>query len=87
MAHPFDPVFPIQRQWSFDFAKHYINTGISSKLPISIFSRADSFYAQSPKKEEDGEVEQELRKIEEMFEKSLITDEERQRMRNKVLGL
>ena len=50
MAHPFDPVFPIQRQWTLDFVKHYINTGISPELPISIFARADSFYAQSPTK-------------------------------------
>ena len=52
MAHPFDPVFPINREWSFKFAEEYIKTGISDKLPISIFSRADSFYVQSPKKNE-----------------------------------
>ena len=49
--------------------------------------KTNLMYAKSPKKEEDGEIERELRKIEEMYEKSLITDEERQRMRNKVLGL
>jgi radical SAM superfamily enzyme YgiQ (UPF0313 family) len=52
MAHPFDPVFPINREWSFKFAEEYIKTGISDKLPLSIFSRADSFYVQSPKKGE-----------------------------------
>ena len=31
--------------------------------------------------------EQELKKIEDLFEKSLITEEEKTQMRNKVLGL
>ena len=31
--------------------------------------------------------EQELKKIDDMFEKSLITEEEKNQMRNKVLGL
>jgi radical SAM superfamily enzyme YgiQ (UPF0313 family) len=52
MAHPFDPVFPMQRDWTFEFCKEYTNTGLSEKLPVSIFSRADSFYVQSPLKGE-----------------------------------
>jgi len=50
MAHPFDPVFPIQRKWTFDFCKAYTDVGLSDKLPVSIFSRADCFYAQAPVK-------------------------------------
>ena len=53
----------------------------------SIPGKTDLMYRKSPKKEGNGEIEQELSKIEQMYEKSLITDEERQRMRNKVLGL
>ena len=33
------------------------------------------------------ELEQELKKIDDMFEKSLITEDEKKQMRNKVLGL
>ena len=36
MAHPFDPVFPINRKWTFQFAEEYIKTGISDKLPIGV---------------------------------------------------
>ena len=32
-------------------------------------------------------LKEELEKIEEMFTNSLITDEEKQRMRNKILGI
>lgn len=49
-AHPFDPVFPIDRGWTFEFCDAYIKTGLPKKFPITIFSRADCFYMQSPQK-------------------------------------
>lgn len=48
MAHPFDPVFPLDRNWTKEFCQEYINLGLSSKLPFSIFSRGDTFYLHSP---------------------------------------
>jgi radical SAM superfamily enzyme YgiQ (UPF0313 family) len=84
MAHPFDPVFPIQRQWSFDFANHYINTGISSELPISIFARADSFYAQSPKKGEFDEERLIALKEANIKEVRVGVESGTERMRNEI---
>jgi hypothetical protein len=44
MAHPFDPVFPINRKWTLAFCEEYIASGLSEKLPFSIFARGDTFY-------------------------------------------
>lgn len=44
MAHPFDPVFPINRKWTKEFCEHYIASGLNKKLPLSIFARGDSFF-------------------------------------------
>ena len=48
MAHPFDPVFPLNREWTKSFCEEYERVGLSSKLPFSIFSRGDTFYLNSP---------------------------------------
>ena len=44
MAHPFDPVFPLDRNWTKRFCEEYIKSGLSRKLPFSIFSRGDTFF-------------------------------------------
>ena len=44
MAHPFDPVFPINKKWTEEFCHYYIKSGLSKKLPFSIFARGDTFY-------------------------------------------
>ena len=44
MAHPFDPVFPINRKWTKTFCDAYKSSGLSEELPFSIFSRGDTFY-------------------------------------------
>ncbi|MDD5673517.1 MAG: radical SAM protein [Chitinivibrionales bacterium] len=51
MAHPFDPVFPLDREWTRSFCNAYIRAGLSGKLPFSIFSRGDTFYIGSPRKD------------------------------------
>jgi len=48
MAHPFDPVFPLDRKWTRRFCEAYIAAGLSDKLPFSIFSRGDTFFVKGP---------------------------------------
>ncbi len=47
MAHPFDPVFPLNREWTREFCSEYIKSGLHKKLPFSIFSRGDTFFINS----------------------------------------
>ena len=48
MAHPFDPVFPLDRDWTGRFCEEYIKAGLNRKLPFSIFSRGDTFFLNVP---------------------------------------
>ena len=65
---------------------------VIAKLGIDIPAKSDG-ESQTPKQVEDKVVEEtsgeetELKRIEDMYEKSLINDEERKAMREKVLGL
>lgn len=52
MAHPFDPVFPLNREWTRQFCEEYVGAGLHTKLPFSIFARGDTFFLQSPIKGE-----------------------------------
>jgi len=42
VAHTFDPVFTINKDWVRDFCDEYIKIGLSAVLPFSCFSRADT---------------------------------------------
>lgn len=42
VAHTFDPVFSINRDWVKDFTDEYIRIGMSEVLPFSCFTRADT---------------------------------------------
>lgn len=42
VAHTFDPVFSINRDWVRDFSDEYIKIGMAEKLPFSCFTRADT---------------------------------------------
>lgn len=42
VAHTFDPVFSINRDWVRDFTDEYIRIGMSELLPFSCFTRADT---------------------------------------------
>jgi hypothetical protein len=53
-------------------------TDVSQNPPLSEISTSDNAAT---------DQEQELKKIEDMFEKSIITEDEKIKMRNKVLGL
>ncbi|MBT6601615.1 MAG: B12-binding domain-containing radical SAM protein [Nitrospina sp.] len=44
MGHPFDPVFPINAKWTREFCSKYIEAGMNTKMPLSIFARGDTFY-------------------------------------------
>jgi len=41
LAHTFDPVFTLDREWVKDFCDEYIKLGLSDKLPFSFFTRGD----------------------------------------------
>lgn len=42
VAHTFDPVFTINKDWVRDFCDEYIKIGLSEVLPFSCFTRADT---------------------------------------------
>jgi len=50
MAHPFDPVFPLDREWTRLFCEEYVRAGLNTRLPFSVFSRGDTFYLRSPER-------------------------------------
>ncbi len=55
MAHPFDPVFPLNREWTREFCSEYIKSGLHRQLPFSVFARGDTFFNQAQGVEFDEE--------------------------------
>ncbi|MCX5694712.1 MAG: hypothetical protein NT014_06315, partial [Candidatus Omnitrophica bacterium] len=83
MAHPFDPVFPLNREWTKEFCDEYIKSGLHKKLPFSIFSRGDTFFNNASAGEFD---EERLRWLSEAGCKEIRVGIEAgsQRMRNQI---
>lgn len=46
VAHTFDPVFSINKDWVRDFCDEYIRLGMNEVLPFSCFTRADTIDAE-----------------------------------------
>ena len=76
--------------FSWDNENDLLNTTISNDVIENPENEGPWGRSLKKSKESDAyssEIENELKKIDDLFKKSLITDEEKKKMRSKVLGL